>query len=125
MSRLCLHVVFLTLAVIVVDAQATVPVPEQSCAVYLGVESDSPASQDSKTNEQKQSAAYLLGKQLGSAMRQRNIANWVQGYLTGYAAATGNAKTPPSDIESLKTLLQNHCTAHADQTMLQAAEALR
>ena len=113
--------VLAALAGVIVNAQAEVPAQEQSCAAYLGIE---PGDSVSTADEQKKSAAYLLGKQLGNAMRQRVLANWVQGYLIGYAAAKGDAKSPP-DIESLKTLLQTHCTAHTDQTLQQAAEALR
>ena len=104
-------------------AQAGTPIPEMTCADYLGIEREATESSASSGEKATKSAAYKTGFKLGVAMRQSNIANWLQGYLAGYAAATRNKPVSAPVIDHVKSKLQAYCATHHDQSIRQVAEA--
>ena len=105
--------------------QAGSPVSKMTCADYLGIDNESRASTNSSGKNENKSAAFNVGFKMGVSMRQGSMANWIQGYLEGYASAIQKSYDTNLDIDNLRSMLRMHCCTHQDKTMRQVAEEFK
>lgn len=101
------------------------PVSEMTCADYLGIDKESQSAKNSSGDNENKTAAYNMGFKLGVSMRQGSMANWVQGYLVGYASAMKTNDMVILDIDNLRSKLRLHCSTHQDQTMRQVVDEFK